>query len=550
MGGAGKQKRKREPENGLKARKAPKASPNGDSTQAKILLLEKQILDGREQYNNIVELQALVRKYASKPKTATLAAVALCRVFCRLIAAEELVKRSDATDAEAQVALWLKARLREYAESLCGWIGSPDASQESTSLTLIMRIVKAEASQSSKRSDQAWKTEASTFYRVITALLEKSDAEGARQEFVEKYAEEHDDVRFYTFLAVKQWLKDSYMRSEAAIGNSIRLLAQIEGVPDSKDQLEDWYGEPPAAENKQLVSLNAHRKTAQEAWLGVFRSSLTREHRKLILDVATSNILPWFTTRVELLTDFLTDSFNAGGSLALLALSGIFHLMTQKNIDYPDFYTKLYSLLDEQIMHSKHRSRFFRLLETFMSSTHLPAAMVASFIKRLARLSLEAPPGAIVWVVPWVYNMLKQHPACTFMLHRPYHPAHAIYASNQGYTDEGMDDLFDMSEADPNTTGAIDSSLWELETLQSHYHPNVATLAKIMSEQFTKRDYSLEDFLDHSYATLVDAELGKEIKKVPVVEWEIPKRIVTRADEDGGGLNATGTLLQTALQAM
>lgn len=543
-------KRKREDGNGPKARKAPKANSNGDNAQAKILLLEEQILDGREHYNNIIELQSLAGRYASKPKIATLAAVALCRVFCRLIAAEELVKRSDATDAEAQVALWLKGRLREYTETMYGWIGSPDASQESTALTLLMRVVKAEASQSSKRSEQAWKTETSTFYRLITALLEKNDAEGARQEFVEKYVEEHDDVRFYTFLAVKQWLKDSYMRSEAAIGNSIRLLAQIEGVPESEDQLEDWYGEPPTAENKQLVSLNAHRKTAQEAWLGVFRSSLTRDHRKLILDVATSNILPWFTTRVELLTDFLTDSFNARGSLALLALSGIFHLITQKNIDYPDFYTKLYSLLDEQIMHSKHRSRFFRLLETFMSSTHLPAAMVASFIKRLARLSLEAPPGAIVWVVPWVYNMLMQHPACTFMLHRPYHPAHAIYASNQGYADEGMDDSFDMSEPDPNVTGAIDSSLWELETLQSHYHPNVATLAKIMSEQFTKRGYSLEDFLDHSYATLVDAELGKEIKKAPVVEWEIPKRIVTRSDEDGGGLNATGTLLQTALQAM
>jgi U3 small nucleolar RNA-associated protein 19 len=259
-------------------------------------------------------------------------------------------------------------------------------------------------------------------------------------------------------------------------------------------------------------------------------------------------ILPWFTGHIELLTDFLTDSFDQGGSTALLALNGIFHLMTDKNIDYPDFYTKLYSLLDEKVLHSKYRSRFFRLLETFMASSHLPATMIASFIKRLSRLALQAPPGSIVWIVPWVYNMIKQHPPCSFMLHRPYHPAHVIYASQPKYEDEGMDDPFDMTQPDPLSTGAIDSSLWELETLRSHYHPNVATLAKIMGEQFTKRNYVLDDFLDHSYASLIDAELGKEIKKMPVVEWDIPKHIVTL--EDGAGLNRIGSLLSAACSSI
>jgi U3 small nucleolar RNA-associated protein 19 len=68
--------------------------------------------------------------------------------------------------------------------------------------------------------------------------------------------------------------------------------------------------------------------------------------------------------------------------------------------------------------------------------------------------------------------------------------------------EEGMDDPFDMDEEDPMFTDAIESSLWEIETLQNHYHPNVATLTKIISEQFTKRSYNLEDFLDHSYTTV------------------------------------------------
>ncbi|EMC93413.1 hypothetical protein BAUCODRAFT_239929 [Baudoinia panamericana UAMH 10762] len=528
----------------LKSRKAPKTAAAGESTEEKVLRLEEQVLHGREHYNNIVELQRLQRNYETKPRAASLAAVSLCRVFCRLIAADELRKRGGASDADIQIVRWLKARLREYVQSSTEWIGVPDPAQESTALTLLMRIVKVEIAQDVKQAEQAWKTESSTFWRVLKALLEKTEAEGARQEFVERYVEEHDDVRFYTLFVVKQILATSHLDREAATRNAIELLTQIEDVPKSDDDLQHWYGQPPSEGHKQLRSLNAHRKVAQEAWLTIFRSKLTPDQRKRIISVATTHLLPWFSTRSELLTDFLTDTFNASGSLALLALNSIFYLITEKNIDYPEFYTKLYSLLDEDIMHSKHRSRFFRLLETFMSSSHLPAAMVASFMKRLARLSLQAPPAAIVWVVPWVYNMMRQHPSCTFMLHRPYHPAHAIWSAKSEPAEDGMNDPFNPSEGDPNLTGAIDSSLWELESLQSHYHPNVATLAKILGQQFTKDKYNLEDFLDHSYGTLVEAELKKEMKKEPVVEWEIPKRIITTED---GGLDRIGGLLRDAL---
>jgi len=66
----------------------------------------------------------------------------------------------------------------------------------------------------------------------------------------------------------------------------------------------------------------------------------------------------------------------------------------------------------------------------------------------------------------------------------------------------GAIDPFKMEEVDPLESNAIESCLWELVTLQNHYHPNVASLAKIISEQFTKRSYNLEDFLDHSYSSV------------------------------------------------
>lgn len=265
-------------------------------------------------------------------------------------------------------------------------------------------------------------------------------------------------------------------------------------MPESKDDLEDFYADTPEDKKHNLYSLTAHKKQAQSAWLAVLRSGLTKEQRKAVLGIMTQRIAPWLI-KPEMLMDFLTDSYNVGGATSLLALSGLFYLIQEKNLDYPSFYQKLYSLLDDNLLHSKHRSRFFRLLDTFMASTHLPAQLVASFIKRLSRLALHAPPAGVVIVVPWIYNMFKRHPTCTFMMHRETRDAEL----RREQEEEGMDDPFDMNEQDPMETGAIDSSIWEIETLQSHYHPNVATLAKIISEQFTKRSYNLEDFLDHSY---------------------------------------------------
>lgn len=531
--------------NAVKPRKAPKTTSSED-TQAQILELESQILESPDYYGNITTLQKHIAKSEKQPETATLAAVALCRVFCRLIASEALVRRKEASDKDAQTVQMLRQFLREYVQGMSAWIAGSDDARESTALTLLMRVAKEEVSQEPKRAEQAWRTSQSVFTMILKTLMENNEAEGARQEFVEKFVEEQDDVRFYTFLGIKQYFEEESNREEGRLSNALDLLSNIEGIPEAQNQLEDWYGEAPQTKKHPLLSLSAHLKMAQEGWLSIFRSPLTTDHRKKILNMMTRQVLPWFVTKVETLTDFLTDSFNAGGSTALLALSGIFHLITKKNIDYPDFYTKLYSLLDEDVLHSKHRSRFFRLLDSCMASTHLPAAMVASFIKRFARLSLQAPPGAIVWIVPWTYNMLKSHPTCSFMLHRNPHPAHAIFSQNPDFEASGMDDIFDPEESDPMLTNAIESSLWELETLRSHYHPNVATLAKIIGEQFTKREYQLEDFLDHSYGSLVDAELGKALKKTPVVEFEIPKRIVT-AEE--GGLNDLGSLLQKAIKA-
>lgn len=497
----------------------------GDDSSAKILLLETAILESKRNYNNITTLLHIARDQDNGGDGALLATVALCRVFIRLLAAGSLLRRKNLAEKDIILVHWLRDRLAEYHEVLLSFLASDDHAL--TALTLSMRLLKAHGQYPYRE------TEEHSFPRVllrdIVAALCRLGADQVRREFVEKFVDEYDDIRLYTFKAIQDKLagqgpqsaSPSWSDSDGSFDAAFELLSSIEGVPQSREELADFYVDPPKKQKgHELFSVSKHKKAAQDAWLALMGRNMTRDQRKRLLDIMSRVIAPWFT-KPELLMDFLTDCYNSGGSMSLLALSGVFYLIQERNLDYPAFYSKLYSLLDADILHSKYRSRFFRLLDIFLASSHLPAALVASFIKRLARLSLNAPPSAVVTVIPWMYNLFKKHPTTTFMMHR----VPRTDEEKRKLANEGMDDPFDPAMQDPMETRAIDSCIWEIVQLQSHYHPNVATIAKIVSEQFTKQIYNMEDFLDHSYASLLEAEMGKNIRKAPVVEFQIPKRI-------------------------
>ncbi|CAG8952330.1 hypothetical protein HYFRA_00001075 [Hymenoscyphus fraxineus] len=502
------------------------SSDEEEDTQAQILLLENEIFESKKNYNNIAKLIKIFTSEKEDPDDSVVAAISLCRVFTKLLVAGDLESKAKASEKELIVAKWLRERYSEYKAALLDLLGEEGIS--ATALTLCMRLLKTDGE--TVRNNQDYQFPSTFLTGIVRTLLRPESEASTRKEFSEKFVEEYDDIRFYTFEAIQKISTDSSIATSTQLfDNILEILTTIESVPESNDELEDFYIPAPQKKTHALHSLSQHKKRAQTAWLALMNMEMDKEQRKSILRIMSESIAPWFL-KPELLMDFLSDCYDTGGSTSLLALSGVFYLIQEKNLDYPSFYRKLYSLLDSEILHSKHRSRFFRLMDTFLGSSHLPAVLVASFIKRLARLTLYAPPSGIVAVVPWIYNLFKKHPSCTFMIHR-------VPRTNEekvNFETLGAVDPFDMDEEDPMETNAIQSSIWEIVTLQSHYHANVATLAKIISEQFTKHAYNLEDFLDHSYGSMIESELGKDVKKVPVVEYEIPKRIFLEQNAELG----------------
>ncbi|KAK7426179.1 Maturation and nuclear export of 40S ribosomal subunits interacting protein [Neonectria magnoliae] len=517
FGERSKRKRPSANEKPTKRRRSSSGSDESEDFNAKILLMEKGILESRKNYNDITVLLSTMDEFHNGNPEGMLAAVALCRIFVRLLAQGALISKKTLSEKDLVVVSWLKEQFGEYKAKLLTILSDEDLAP--TALTLCMRTLKAEGEFLYDKDEYYFPR---AFIRDIVSAVFLADNEDVVTAYVEEYAEQYDDIRYYTFNSIK-YAVETLSENKVPGGLFDRvfsLLSALDGVPESAEELDDFYVPRPKKKTHALRNVNQHKKQGQDAWLALMTIVAGKEQRKQLLDIITTVIAPWFI-KPELLSDFLTNSYDAGGSMSLLALSGVFYLMQERNLDYPSFYSKLYSLLDRDILHSKHRSRFFRLLDTFLGSTHLPAALVASFIKRLSRLALNAPPGAIVFVTPWIYNLLKRHPSCTFMIHRETRDPEIRKHINE----HGAEDPFLSEETDPMETQAIESCLWELVQLQSHYHPNVATISKIISEQFTKVSYNIEDFLDHSYATLLEAEVLKGVKKAPVVEFHIPKKV-------------------------
>ncbi|QEU61775.1 Noc4 [Kluyveromyces lactis] len=327
--------------------------------------------------------------------------------------------------------------------------------------------------------------------------------------FVEAYYKKNFDIQFYTQSELISLLPelDGKISDEILMSKWLALCNNdVQGSPD----LEIFVSVPP-----QAIENDAKFKSNLETnWLHCLNlANLSSSQYKTVLLVLHKRIIVWFHHPTRLM-DFLTDSYNQGGIVSILSLNGLFELMKKYNLEYPNFYSKLYQLLTPELMHVKYRSRFFRLLDTFLSSTHLSAQLVASFIKRLARLSVLAPPGAIVSIIPFVYNLIRKHPTCMILLHDPE------YVDCDSKTRQDYLDPFNNEETNPELTNALSSSVWELETLMNHYHPNVATLAKIFQQPFQKLSYNIEDFLDWSYDSLLQAETNRKLKIQPALEFE------------------------------
>ncbi|CAI5745181.1 unnamed protein product [Peronospora destructor] len=426
-----------------------------------------------------------------------------------------------------------------------------------------------------------------TFTRVVQELAMTTKLKGELASvFKGEYVGAYMDVQYYMLKNLAQVLDNAHLKVEkddvedlTLVNNALRMLEMVQmpydvedivsflvdlkdaDLPEhelvSDDDTSDGEEEellPTAGakrkigsdskatktkEGRGLRSVKQHQYAFSLAWIAVLRHKLPQAAYKKVLIQMPEEIMPHLLNPL-LLADFLTDSYSIGGVTSLLALNSLFILIQDYNFDSPDFYNKLYALLDDPSLYAaKQRDRFFGLLNLFLSSTHLPAYTVAAFAKRLSRSALTAEPGAILRIIPMVYNLILRHKECVQLIHRMgAHTAAekaakrreelssgtAVDAAAKTLSSEKMEmmlkdghDPFVSNELDLVKCNALQTSVWELYTMKYHYNADVALKARMFEEKLRHQFVDVDTNTEITYKSLFDEQLKRKAKgKVPL----------------------------------
>ncbi|KAI7795828.1 nucleolar complex protein 4 homolog [Triplophysa rosa] len=476
----------------------------------------ERVLQNRKHANDIFDVIEYLQ--SDKEKEIICASNACGKIFCELfergelyvgqLPSEDEIVQGDRS-AKEKYHIFMRHRYNNCVELLLENIGHNVFQVKESSLCAVMKFVSAEGKHPLQNLD--WSEHYSFPRELILALVEHLLSEKEDMSLlISRFQEflEMDDVRYYFMSSVRDNITRVMERNKGAVisvyqNNVFTLLSSI-NIPSQASEMTNFLVKQESKhEDWKAARLKEHKRAYEQMWLVFLKYKLPGSMYKKILVILHESIMPQMSDPT-LMIDFLTAAYDIGGAISLLALNGLFVLIHKHNLDYPDFYKKLYNLLEPTIFHVKYRARFFHLANIFLSSTHLPVYLVAAFVKRLARLALTAPPTALLIVLPFICNLIRRHPSCRVVIHRP------------SAAEEPCDDPYVMEEEDPAKCHALESSLWEIQTLQKHYHPDVAKAAKLINDPLSESEDDISKLLELSTFELMQRELKAERKTIPL----------------------------------
>ncbi|ESQ50785.1 hypothetical protein EUTSA_v10022610mg [Eutrema salsugineum] len=474
-------------------------------------------------------------------------------------------KKAGADDPEVIFKAWLRSKFDEFVKLLLDVLVSEQSEDTLRDIVLgtLMEFVKLL---------NVGRFHSSIYHRLLNAIIHSAvDIDLFLDILTSKYFK-YIDVRYFTYISMEKFVKtveasvlsadrsaienketenDMKDRLEVSIRKIYQVLSQIPPPEKQaeKSQHEMWSGsdgsssEKPTDKKKKnkeqdscLLSPTTIAKRMKlkftKAWISFLRLPLPLDVYKEVLASIHQTVIPHLSNPA-MLCDFLTKSYDIGGVVSVMALSSLFILMTEHGLEYPNFYEKLYALLVPSVFVAKHRSRFLQLLDACLKSPLLPAYLAASFAKKLSRLSLSVPPSGSLVITALIYNLLRRHSSINHLVHKE--PDENANEANSGagehnesqpktYKKLGID-YFNNQESDLKKTGALRSSLWEIDTLRHHYCPPVSRFVSSLETDLTNRakttEMKIEDFSSGSYATIFGDEIRRRVKQVPLAFYKV-----------------------------
>jgi len=485
------------------------------------------VVESKKNSNNIVDIIGHL-ELDEPGYTVTAAINGMKRIFTSALERREMIAKEDGDDIPLveKYSVWLYGRYKEVLKRLCILLHHKKLAVASLALSTLMSMIKTSWLSEDKSAEEIkdWsQSEKDSFNTVVLSLCSnKHQDKNAFSKFQEYLL--YVDVKYY-FL--KHLSKIISVAMNGGKVNSIfveNVISALElvSMEDVKMQEHDNWNtflckKLDSGESYFNFDLKDMKKYFSNCWILILKSKINTEQYKRVLTIIHDKVLPYLSQPL-MMTDFLLSSYNVGGSISLLALSGVFTLISKHNLEYPDFYTKLYQLFTPELLHVKYMARFFHLADIFLSSTHLPAYVVAAFCKKLARLSLTAPSTSIPMAIRFIHNMIFRHPALVKLIDNP--------------ESDMLSDPFDNNETDPLKCNAIKSSLWEVQSLQTHVLPQVSSVAKDLVEKgLREKELDVSAVLETSWQEMFERETKKKVFTNVPINWEQPSGLKMAKDD-------------------
>lgn len=294
------------------------------------------------------------------------------------------------------------------------------------------------------------------------------------------------DVTYYVWKAMPKLTVKATQATDVYVQNYLEVVAAIPiNVKAFNESPSLLCNAEPDIDFSTTTPYESVKKALNKCWQLATNWPLSASNHKQMLMVLIGVVLPHLHNPI-VMTDFFMDSLEIGGQMSVLALQGVFVLCQQSNIAYPNIYEKLYSLFGPEIFHANYKARLFYLADIFLSSTHLSKTLIAAFAKRLARLSLIAPPQDIAVIIYFIENLLMRHPEVKRLL-----------IMESATNDLTYHDPYAINECDPNRSQALDSSLWEIVCHKRHAVTSVDQLSSdLIWCRLPNVEWDLGEYLD------------------------------------------------------
>ncbi|MGH0114679.1 UNVERIFIED_CONTAM: hypothetical protein FKN15_033996 [Acipenser sinensis] len=444
------------------------------------------VLESRKHANDVFDILEYLQ--SDKEEEVVCAIRACSRVFSALLERGDLYvgqlpeeEETLAADysAEDKYKVWMRHRYSSCVQQLLELMGHDEYQVKEAALCTLMKFVEMEGKRSLLKVD--WDEHYSFPRELLKSVVEHLlSLEKDMSLLISRFQEylEFEDIRYYVMASVNENVAKVMQKTKEALlpvyqKNVFALLSNI-NMPSKESEMTNFQVKQEAKhEEWKAAKLKEHKRAFERMWLGFLKHKLPSSMYKKVLVILHDSILPHMS-KPTLMIDFLTAAYDIGGAISLLALNGLFVLIHQHNLDYPDFYKKLYSLLEPSIFHVKYRARFFHLADLFLSSRPL-CVPCAEYLKSRTRDSI-------------------------------YNPS---------------EDPYIMEEEDPAKCCALESSLWELQSLQKHYHPNVAKAASVVNKPLCQQEVDINQLLEVSAFELLYTIVLVQCREPKEIELKI-----------------------------